>query len=162
MNPVLFEKAVSQVRPDATWPGLIKNAAQEVFRMMVNVEVDSPAQMPEQPSGALCALVGMAGALCAVFRIRCTLETAADIAKQMTGSPSGAVNSYDALAELCNMVAGNFKAKITGLADRCFLSVPTVFKGDHYELYRVGNAYHIEICLAYKNEPVWFSLEISN
>jgi hypothetical protein len=38
----------------------------------------------------------------------------------------------DAMGELCNMVAGNFKAKVTSLADHRMLSVPTVISGDSY------------------------------
>jgi len=32
----------------------------------------------------------------------------------------------DALGEVCNMIAGNFKNKISGLSEGCMLSVPTV------------------------------------
>ena len=36
------------------------------------------------------------------------------------------------LGELRNMIAGNFKLKVTSLADHCMLSVPTVITGDDY------------------------------
>ena len=35
----------------------------------------------------------------------------------------------DAMGEICNMVAGNFKNKIAGLSAGCMLSVPTVITG---------------------------------
>jgi len=35
----------------------------------------------------------------------------------------------DAVGEVCNMVAGNFKNKISGISDGCKLSVPTVITG---------------------------------
>jgi CheY-specific phosphatase CheX len=38
----------------------------------------------------------------------------------------------DALGELCNMVARNFKAKIPTLSDHCMLSVSTVISGENY------------------------------
>lgn len=163
MNPALSERAVAKIRPDATWPALIKNSAKEVFQLMVGVEIDSPRAVPEQPSGKVSALVGMAGALCAIFRIRCSQESAASIANLMLGGQParGDAQSYDAMAEICNMTAGNFKAKVSGLADGCMLSVPTVVTGDDYEVHRVGDGPNIEVCLAYNGQPVWISLEIS-
>ena len=41
----------------------------------------------------------------------------------------------DALGEVCNMVAGNFKNKIAGLAEGCMLSPPTVITGNDYSLH---------------------------
>jgi CheY-specific phosphatase CheX len=35
------------------------------------------------------------------------------------------------LGELCNMLAGTFKAKFSSLADRCILSVSTVITGEN-------------------------------
>jgi chemotaxis protein CheX len=163
MNPALSEKVVPHVRPDATWPALIKNSAREVFQLMVGIEIDSPSVVPDQPSGKVSALIGMAGALCAIFRIRCTEETALSIANLMLGGQSSSTDSHtcDAIGELCNMIAGNFKAKVTGLADGCMLSVPTVVTGDDYEVHRVGDGPNIDVCLAYNSQPVWVSLEIS-
>ena len=37
----------------------------------------------------------------------------------------------DAVGEVCNMVAGNFKNKISGISDGCKLSVPTVITGSN-------------------------------
>ncbi len=41
----------------------------------------------------------------------------------------------DAFGEICNMVAGNFKNKISGLGEGCMLSVPTVVTGNDYSLH---------------------------
>ena len=46
---------------------------------------------------------------------------------------------WDAVGEICNMVAGNFKNKITGLGDGCMLSVPTVITGTEYNLHSMVN-----------------------
>jgi Chemotaxis phosphatase CheX len=68
--------------------------------------------------------------------IRCTAGAAADLATRMMGPDANVSDDspkIDALGELCNMVAGNFKAKIQ-LADRCMLSVTTVIRGAIYEM----------------------------
>jgi len=64
----------------------------------------------------------------------------------------------DALGELCNMVAGNFKAKISGLADRCMLSVPTVISGSDYTMETVEPTAAVAIVFTYENDPVRVSL----
>ena len=44
-----------------------------------------------------------------------------------------AAQRSDAIGEICNMVAGQFKAKI-GLEAECMLSVPTIITGTSYQL----------------------------
>jgi len=64
----------------------------------------------------------------------------------------------DALGELCNMVAGNFKSKITSLADHCMMSVPTVIWGEDYVMQTVQPNSGFQFALEYEGFPVWFSL----
>ena len=45
---------------------------------------------------------------------------------------------WDALGEICNMVAGNFKNKVSGLGNGCMLSVPTVITGRDYHCHSLG------------------------
>jgi len=73
-------------------------------------------------------MVGLAGALCGMITIRCPSDTAVKLASKMAGDEAAKDPNIvgDATRELCNMVAGNFKAKVTSLADHCMLSVPTV------------------------------------
>ncbi len=58
------------------------------------------------------------------------------MATKMLGSdPAGAkAQMEDAIGEVCNMVAGNFKNKISGAGNNCKLSVPTVITGSNYNL----------------------------
>ena len=74
-------------------------------------------------------MVGMAGALCGVLSIRCSTPSAAGIASKMLGEPVQSQEcieqQLDALGEICNMVAGNFKGRVDGLREQCMLSVPT-------------------------------------
>jgi chemotaxis protein CheX len=163
MNPVLEAKTRHTVPPDSTWPTLLDCAAKEVFQMMVHTDLTTmPGGGEGDPAGDTTAMVGLAGALCGVLSIRCTSHTAESIAGKMLGS-TGAVQPNDitdAIAEICNMVAGNFKSKISMLGDRCMLSVPTVIRGDDYEMVSLADGEHIVICLGYDGSPVWICLEL--
>lgn len=163
MNPALDTKVQNQVRPDTTWESLLELAAKEVFEMMVQSDLESIPKTDENTAvGDTTAMVGLAGAICAVMSIRCTSKTAESIAGRMLGSV-GEVNPSevpDAIAEICNMVAGNFKGKITRLADNCMLSVPTVIRGDDYEMVAIADGEKIVVRLNYENHPIWFSLAI--
>ena len=135
-------------------------AALEVFEMMANVRLTLNPAPTEAPAGGQTAMVGMAGALCGMTAIRCTRATALKLASLMLGDEavSNPASAHDALGELCNMVAGNFKAKISGLADACILSVPTVIAGDDYSMDPAEPAEGVTIALVYENENIWITL----
>ena len=135
-------------------------AALEVFEMMANVRLTLNAAPTEAPTGGQTAMVGMAGALCGMTTIRCTRTTATKLAALMLGEEavSNPASARDALGELCNMVAGNFKAKITGLADACMLSVPTVIAGEDYSMDTAEPAEGVTIALVYEGENIWVTL----
>jgi chemotaxis protein CheX len=139
------------------------NAAREVFQMMAGLEVEHCAHPPGRPSGSVSALIGIAGAISAVLRVRCSPETAAHVAMKMLGGkelPAKAA-SEDAIGEIANMIAGNFKSKISTLGDGCVLSVPTIISGEDYEVRQVGKGERIEVCLDTENRGIWLILEIS-
>jgi hypothetical protein len=58
------------------------------------------------------------------------------------------------------MIAGNFKAKLSGMEDGCMLSVPTVITGGDYRLYSLADGGRIEIPLLFEDRTIWVSLEI--
>jgi hypothetical protein len=58
------------------------------------------------------------------------------------------------------MVAGNFKSKVTTLADHCMLSVPTVIWGEDYVLQTVLPHEGFEVVLSFEGDPLWFTLVI--
>jgi CheY-specific phosphatase CheX len=163
MNPALDSKLQNSVRPDSSWVALFQVAAKEVFQIMLQAELGNLANVEELTvSGDVTAMVGLAGALCGVMSIRCDSKTAEKIAGRMLGSV-GAVDPKDvpdAIAEVCNMVAGNFKSKITQLAENCMLSVPTVIRGDDYEMVTVSDGDQITVGLAFDAAPIWFCLAV--
>ncbi|HTV59233.1 MAG TPA: chemotaxis protein CheX [Verrucomicrobiae bacterium] len=162
MNPALSDRA-ARVQPDSTWPAIIVQSATEVFQLMLNSNIEVPPTPPSERQGQVCAMVGLAGSLCAVFRIRCSKESAHSIATKMLGgqNPDDEGAAYDALGEMANMLAGNFKGKISGLSDSCALSVPTVVIGEDYDVYPLSGGHQIEVHLVYEGKPVSVTLELS-
>ena len=61
----------------------------------------------------------------------------------------------DAIAEICDMVAGNFKAKNTQLAKHCLLSVPTDFRRYNYYILNIPVETRIIIWIAHEGGPLW-------
>jgi chemotaxis protein CheX len=150
------------VLPRSAWPGVLTETVLEVFSVMVGASValtDGEPDGPKQVTG----IVGIAGAIRANFVLQCSNSSAIKPAAQMLGiAPDGPESrnaSCDALGEICNIVAGYFKAKI-GLGDACMLSVPTIITGQDYQFY--SNAYdRMQFHLAYEGEILWATLEIA-
>ena len=103
---------------------------------------------------------GLAGAICAMITIRCTSATSGKLAGHMLGDEAATIPSMisDAMGELCNMVAGNFKSKITQLADHCMISVPTASWGEDYVLQTPPPNEGFQSVQSFEGEPVWFTL----
>lgn len=150
------------IQPDPHWKGILECSAIEVFSMMVGVDLQSFAEEPVEAGGDQTAMVGLAGALCGMITLRCSSVVAGRLAVRMLGggAASDPSTTGDAIGELCNMVAGNFKSKITSLANDCMLSVPTVISGEDYVLRTVAPNEGFQFAFSLDGEPVWFSLII--
>jgi chemotaxis protein CheX len=82
--------------------------------------------------------------------------------KMLGADPASARGQMeDAVGEVCNMVAGNFKNKMSDLGDGCKLSVPTVITGSNYNLCTLANDYTMEISLLFHGSPVLISLQLN-
>ncbi len=162
MRSTLGQPMPTNSQLDPHWKGILECAAIEVFAMMANSEITPMPEQPEQQQGEQTAMVGLAGALCGMITIRCSKESAVKLATRMLGEDAKSNPSMvgDALGELCNMVAGNFKSKITSLADHCMLSVPTVIWGEDYVMQMVKPNSGFQFALDCEGRPVWFSLVI--
>ena len=80
------------------------------------------------------------------------------MASRMLGVQPGEIGreGCDAFGEICNMIAGNFKNKISGLGNGCMLSVPTIISGDHYNLHPGSGTEAIEVTLLFEARPSAF------
>jgi chemotaxis protein CheX len=157
---------------DPNWKSVLECAALEVFEMMAGTRLvpyvatapDPAAEpLPERRSEQT-AMVGMAGALCGMTTIRCSAETAIRLASKMAGDEAAKDPNIvsDALGELCNMVAGNFKAKVSSLADHCMLSVPTVISGDNYAIQAAEPSDALQVPLSFDGAQIRISLVIQS
>jgi chemotaxis protein CheX len=146
-----------------TWTPLLEVAAREVFELMLGCQltVNSTA---EEPTPEVTAMVGLAGQLCGVLSVRCDKKAAVLMTSKMLGVELDKVGPEmsDALGEVCNMIAGNFKNKIAGLAEGCLLSPPSVITGSDYNLHCMAESPGLELRLLFERMPVVISLEINS
>jgi chemotaxis protein CheX len=159
---------VKRIPLDSAWKSVLGCASAEVFEMMAGARLTvyvPPALEPgaepvSQPQSGITAMVGLAGVLCGMITIRCSSDTAIKLASKMAGDEAAKDPNIvgDAMGELCNMVAGNFKAKVTSLSDHCMLSVPTVISGDNYVMQAAEPSESLQVALNLDNSPIWISL----
>jgi len=107
-------------------------------------------------------MVGLAGALCGVLTVSCDKKTASVVAKCMLGpeiadSPD---QVSDAMGEICNMIAGNFKNKLAGTDGRCVLSVPTVIKGEEYCVRSLADGDSMRTVMHFQDSQLVISLQL--
>ncbi len=145
------------------WLSALCDAAGEVFSMMLGATigpVPSPADCPVL--ARVTGVIGITGAVNAIFTLRCSDAAATRLAAQMLGlsAEESVDQKFDALGEVCNMVAGNFKHKI-GHGDTCMLTVPTVVMGGHYCIHSLAG-HRMECPVMYEGEPLWLALDIRN
>jgi chemotaxis protein CheX len=157
---------------DPNWKSLLEGATLEVFEMMASTRLthlippasaqlaQPPAPTQTQNQSGLTAMVGIAGVLCGIITIHCSTETAIRLASKMAGDEAAKdpIIVNDAIGELCNMVAGNFKAKVSSLADHCMLSVSTVITGENYALQSAEPSESLQVSLLFESSPVHISL----
>lgn len=155
-NEMLFSSEARQ-----SWLPLLQVAAEEVFEIMLGTKLEAAAE-GQTTSSEITSMVGLAGQLCGVLTLRCSASTAKLMACKMLGPEAEQADQqmWDAMGEICNMVAGNFKNKLTGLSDHCMLSVPTVITGGDYSFHSLADAGALEITVLFDQQPVLVSLEI--
>src|ERR1700692_4100841 len=144
-----------------SWTPLLETAAREVFELMLGCQLTAAGTQEEKDLN-VTAMVGLAGQLCGVLSVRCDGKAAALMTSKMLGVPLDKVGPEvsDALGEVCNMVAGNFKNKIAGLAEGCLLSPPTVVTGTDYCLHSMADSPAVEIRMLFESMPIAISLQI--
>jgi chemotaxis protein CheX len=145
-----------------SWGPLLQLAAQEVFDTMLGAGLTVPPEPAPDKGLDITAMVGLAGQLCGVITVRCSGDSAAVMAARLLGTePDQAGREmWDAIGEICNMVAGNFKNKVPGLAEGCMLSVPTVITGGDYRIHSLADEEALHIAMAFEGAPVIISLQV--
>jgi chemotaxis protein CheX len=143
------------------WIPLLEVATREVFDLMLSCQLTTPTAA-EELHRDVTAMVGLAGQLCGVLSVCCDGKAAALITSRMLGVPLDKVGPEvaDALGEIANMVAGNFKNKIAGLAEGCMLSPPTVITGSDYNLRSMSDSPALEVRLGFEGMLLVISLQI--
>jgi chemotaxis protein CheX len=146
------------------WQLLLVLSVREVFQTMLATKLAPVFEPSKTLLLEWTAMVGMTGELRGVLMISCDEKSAIAITAKMLGEPPQAANEQtaDALGEVCNMVAGNFKHKVNGLSGRCALSPPTVVTGKDYRVHRreSQSLQSLGVTFAFDGAPVCVSLEI--
>src|SRR5437762_1891663 len=93
----------------------IRSATRDVFTTMLGLEIESAEPYTEVqvplPSEGIIAVIGMAGVWIGTASICCSASFACRMTTQMLGTEYTAVEEdvLDAVAEIANMIVGNFK-----------------------------------------------------
>lgn len=143
------------------WPELLEVSIREVFQIMLSSELEPMnADLVTMPMECT-AMVGLAGHLCGVITFRCNATCATVIASKMLDSTihNGDEQALDAIGEVCNMIAGNFKNKISGLSEGCVLSAPTVVVGGDYRVHSLV-AHSLQKAFQFDGSAISVALEL--
>jgi chemotaxis protein CheX len=160
MTPVT---AFAKPSREENWLPILERATREVFEIMLGCQVTMAGPSERKVASGFTAIVGLAGALCGVVTVCCSAKTAGQIAKGMLGDTAdSAGQAVDALGEMCNMIAGNFKNKLAGTDERCMLSVPSVISGGEYRFHSLVEGKSMETVVLFENAPVSVRLQLQN
>ncbi|MFY9907147.1 MAG: chemotaxis protein CheX [Terriglobales bacterium] len=148
---------------EENWLPVLELAVEEVFEIMLGCRVKPVAQAEHPPNAEFTAMIGLAGALCGILTVCCSAKTAGQIATKMLGDAATSESEVsDALGEVCNMIAGNFKNKLAGTDERCMLSVPTVISGEEYNLRSMADGKSVETVMLFESAPVTVRLQLQS
>jgi chemotaxis protein CheX len=148
---------------EENWLPVLELAVEEVFEIMLGCRVKPGEASEHKASSEFTAMIGLAGALCGILTVCCDAKTASLLAKSMLGGPADSADEVaDALGEICNMIAGNFKNKLAGTDERCMLSVPTVISGEEYNFRSMAEGTSMETVMVFEGAPVTVRLQLQN
>jgi len=155
------KQMISQEGTPESWLPLLEVAVREVFEIMLGCQLEPMVEL-NSTTLEFTAMVGLAGQLCGVVTMRSTAKSAVLMASKMLGiDPKDAdQQTWDAIGEVANMIAGNFKNKLTGMGEKCMLSVPTVITGADYSFHSLADAGPLEVMFLFEGAPLLVSLEI--
>jgi len=149
---------------EENWLPILELAVEEVFEIMLGCRVKPIANAIRQSSEEFTAMVGLAGGLCGILSVSCDGKTAGVVANCMLGpeianSPD---QISDAIGELCNMIAGNFKNKLASADGSCVLSVPTVIQGEEYCVRSLADGNSLQTVMHFQDSQLVITLQLHN
>lgn len=151
------------ILPRPEWQAVLCETTIEVFSTMVGAAVAIPTETGTPVVAQMTGVIGIAGQIRAIFSLRCSQKSAVRIASLMLGisahDPGAEKAASDAVGEVCNVVAGYFKAKI-GLGDKGSLSLPTIVIGKNYTIHPATGCERLEFPLLFEAQPIWITLDI--
>ncbi|PYX27185.1 MAG: hypothetical protein DMG80_19270 [Acidobacteria bacterium] len=144
------------------WLPILELAVQEVFTIMLGTSLSLVSRAENVGPIEFTAIVGLAGSLRGILTFGCGGESATQIAAHMLNDEIALPESqvWDALGEICNMIAGNFKNKLTGLDGLCLLSVPSVVTGQAYRFHSLAGGDCLELVLKFREAPIVVRLDL--
>lgn len=149
------------LRCQSEWAEILREVAVEAFETMVGVTVTVSKDVEALILAEVTGMVGIAGQVCAVFSMRCSLKAATLLSSQMLGVSleEAEAQRTDAVGEMCNIIAGSFKAK-AGMGETCVLSIPMVLAGTNFQIHSTRRTWSLGLPLYYEGEPIWIALNI--
>lgn len=130
-----------------------------VFRTMIADEIASTTVSVEDLESCVVASIGVAGEGGGTLFLRCSLDTAVELAAMLLGVSSSEIDPEgdmrDAIGEIANMIAGNLKTKLAPTLPNLVLSIPKVIigestkKADH-----PANGQRVNVAILVKTSPV--------
>lgn len=122
----------------------LRCCAASVFTTMLGMELESePARLEQSDSammGSVLAFVGITGQWAGTGVVSCTSDFARQIcaALLLTDPPAIDDEVLDAIAEVANMIIGNFKTGVEAFLGPLGLSIPTVIYGKNFASRSIG------------------------
>jgi chemotaxis protein CheX len=137
----------------------IVNSTQEVFSMMLGLEVNAGEAFVGASAGTesgVLALLGFAGDWSGTGSLSCSAALACRIASQMLMAEYEGVNDevLDAVAEVANMILGSVKTHLETTLGSMALSTPTAIYGRHFETRRVGSQEWVTVPFPCEGETI--------
>jgi chemotaxis protein CheX len=146
------------------WLPILELAAHEVFAIVLGSQLGTGTKPESEPPSQeeFTAMVGLAGSLRGVVTFCCGASSANQIAARMLGSdgPCTEEQVWDAIGEICNMIAGNFKNKLIGFDGSCLLSVPAVVTGRAYRFHSLAGGDSAQTVLLLDGAPLVIRLDL--
>jgi chemotaxis protein CheX len=144
------------------WPAVMEKATREVFDLMVGSALERCGRDGQPPLAEFTVTIGLSGELRGLVAFHCSADSACMLASKMLQAETHEFNeqALDAIGEICNMVAGNLKAKLPGIGDRCSISTPTIISGTSYKVHAVPESDHYAICMEFEGAPIWVTLDL--